>query len=108
MDVKTIVKNYPPHRVESQQEFDRYMALLNEEQGLCNRPLIDKERELNKQKSLIMSQKQALNVQLEVIHVQYVSVEQERAEINRVFHDLKHQMIMMNPKDGYGKLTGDS
>ena len=83
------------------------MVLLNEEQGLCNRPLIDKEKELQKQKSLIMAQKQALNVQLEAIHVQYVGIEQERSEINRLFHDLKHQMIMMNPKDGYKKVTGD-
>ncbi len=89
---------YPPRKVGSQVEFDDYMNRLNNEQTIFNHPYLDRERELTKQRKLIETQKQALNIQLNAIKVERIELEQKQKDINRVFHQLKHEMIELNPK----------
>jgi hypothetical protein len=50
------------------------------------------------------TQKQAINIQLNQIKVERLELEQKRKEINRVFHDLKHDLIMLNPRENYAKV----
>ena len=52
---------------------------------------------------MLMTQKQAINIQLNQIKIERVQIEQKRKEINRVFHDLKHELIMLNPREQYAK-----
>ena len=99
MNEKEIREKYPPRKVESQGEFDKYMSVLNNEQTLLNHPFLDRQRELAKQLKLIETQKQALNIQLNAIKVENLELEQKMKDLNRVFHQLKHEMAVMNPKD---------
>lgn len=98
MNEKEIRENYPPRKCENQLEFDALMHQYNESQAKANHPYLDRERELNKQKALLETQMQAIRVQLNTIKVERLEIEQQRKNINRMFHDLKHELIVMNPK----------
>lgn len=100
MTEKEIREKYPPRKVENQVEFDRIMHDMNQEQTHLNHPWLDRERELAKQREMLETQKQAINIQLRTIAVERIELEQKRKDVNRVFHDLKHELIMLNPKRG--------
>ena len=103
MNEKEIRAKYEARKCETQMEFDRLMSEMNTEQTQLNHPYLDRERELAKQRELLETQKQAINIQLNQIKVERLELEQKRKEINRVFHDLKHDLIMLNPRENYAK-----
>lgn len=105
MNEKEIRAKYEARKCETQMEFDRVMSEMNTEQTHLNHPYLDRERELAKQRELLETQKQAINIQLNQIKVERLELEQKRKEINRVFHDLKHDLIMLNPRENYAKAT---
>ena len=105
MNEKEIRAKYAARKCESQIEFDRVMSEMNTEQTHLNHPYLDRERELIKQKKLLEQQKSAINIQLDAIKLERLDLEQKRKDINRVFHDLKHELIMMNPLENYAKAT---
>ena len=86
-----------PRKCNSQVEFDELMHKINNQQSLENHPYLDRLRELNKQRALIETQKQALNVQLNAIKVERIEIEQKQKDINREYHALKHELIELNP-----------
>ena len=98
MTEKEAREKSPPRKCDSQKEFDTFMSAINNEQTLENHPYLDRLRELNKQKALIETQKQALNVQLNTIKVERLEIEAKQKVINRIFHQLKHEMLELNPK----------
>ena len=99
MKQKEIMEQFAPKKVNNQIEFDTFMHEVNNVQAGLNHPYLDRIRELNKQRTLIETQKQALNLQLNAIKVERLEIEQKQKEINRVFHDIKHKMIELNPKN---------
>lgn len=103
MNEKEIRAKYEARKCKTQMEFDRLMSEMNDEQTHFNHPYLDRERELAKQRELLETQKQAINIQLNQIKVERLELEQKRKEINRVFHDLKHDLIMLNPRENYAK-----
>ena len=103
MNEKEIRAKYEARKCETQREFDRLMSEMNTEQTHLNHPFLDRERELIKQKKLLEQQKSAINIQLDAIKLERLDLEQKRKDINRVFHDLKHELIMMNPLENYAK-----
>ena len=103
MNEKEIRAKYEARKCETQIEFDRLMSEMNDEQTHFNQPNLDRERELAKQRELLETQKQAINIQLNAIKVERLELEQKRKDINRVFHDLKHELIMLNPREQYVK-----
>ena len=103
MNEKEIRAKYEARKCETQMEFDRLMSEMNTEQTHLDHPYLDRERELAKQRELLETQKQAINIQLNQIKVERLELEQKRKEINRVFHDLKHDLIMLNPRENYAK-----
>ena len=103
MNEKEIRAKYAARKCETQMEFDRLMSEMNTEQTHLNHPFLDRERELIKQKKLLEQQKSAINIQLDAIKLERLDLEQKRKDINRVFHDLKHELIMMNPLENYAK-----
>lgn len=107
MNEKEIRAKYEARKCETQMEFDRLMSEMNIEQTHINHPWLDRERELAKQKELLEQQKQAINIQLNAIKVERLDLEQKRKDVNRVFHELKHELIMLNPRESYAK-TADS
>ena len=104
MNKEEIIEKYPVHICATQMEFDRIMSEMNQEQTQYNHPYLDRERELAKQREMLMTQKSAINIQLNQIKIERVEIEQKRKEINRVFHDLKHELIMLNPREQYAKI----
>ena len=107
MNEKEIRAKYEAQVCATQMEFDRLMSEMNIEQTHINHPWLDRERELAKQKELLEQQKQAINIQLNAIKVERLDLEQKRKDVNRVFHELKHELIMLNPRESYAK-TADS
>lgn len=103
MNKEEIIEKYSGHICATQMEFDRIMSEMNQEQTQLNHPWLDRDRELVKQREMLMTQKQAINIQLNQIKIERVQIEQKRKEINRVFHDLKHELIMLNPREQYAK-----
>ena len=103
MNEKEIRAKYEAQVCATQMEFDRLMSEMNMEQTHLNHPYLDRERELAKQRELLETQKQAINIQLNQIKVERLELEQKRKEINRVFHDLKHDLIMLNPRENFAK-----
>ena len=103
MNEKEIRAKYEARKCETQMEFDRLMSEMNTEQTHLNHPYLDRERELAKQREMLETQKQAINIQLNAIKVERLELEQKRKDINRVFHDLKHELIMLNPREQYVK-----
>lgn len=103
MNEKEIRAKYEARVCETQIEFDRIMSEMNIEQNHLNHPYLDRERELAKQKELLEQQKQAINIQLNAIKLERLDLEQKRKNINRVFHDVKHELIMLNPREQYEK-----
>ena len=101
MNEKEIRAKYEAQVCATQMEFDRLMSEMNTEQTHLNHPYLDRERELAKQRELLETQKQAINIQLNQIKVERLELEQKRKEINRVFHDLKHDLIMLNPRENF-------
>lgn len=89
---------FAPVKCENQIEFDERMHAINNQQSIENHPYLDRLRELNKQKTLIETQMQGLKVQLNAIKVERLDIEQKRKNINRVYHQLKHELIELNPK----------
>ena len=103
MNEKEIRAKYEAQVCATQMEFDRLMSEMNTDQTHLNHPYLERERELAKQRELLETQKQAINIQLNQIKVERLELEQKRKEINRVFHDLKHDLIMLNPRENYAK-----
>lgn len=103
MTVKEIREKFPPRKCESQIEFDRIMSDMNTAQSHLNHPHLDRLRELNKQKANIETQIQALKVQLNSIRIERLEIEEKRKVINRTFHDLTNELIMLNPREEYAK-----
>lgn len=104
MNKEVIMQKYAPRKVANQMEFDRIMSDMNAEQTHLNHPLLDREREIAIKRETIRIQQQALRQQLSALSIEYMASEEKRKEINRVFHDLKHELIMLNPRE---ELTTD-
>jgi hypothetical protein len=105
MNEKEIMAKYQGRECETQIEFDRIMSEMNTEQTQLNHPYLDRERELAKQREMLETQKQAINIQLNQIKIERLELEQKRKDINRLFHELKHELIMANPRENYAKAT---
>ena len=103
MNENDIRAKFAPRKCESQAEFDSLMQQMNSMQTELNHPYADKERDLLKQIEILMAQKHAIFIQIETIQIQRRENEQHRKDINRVFHDLKHQLITLNPREGFIK-----
>ena len=103
MNEQEIRERFKARKLENQMEFERMMNEMNTVQTHLNHPSLDRERELLKQRQLIMQQKSAINIQLDAIKVERLDLEQKRKDINRLFHELKHELIMLNPIEGYAK-----
>ena len=101
MNEKEIREKYKAQKCTSQIEFDLLMSLMNSEQEHLNHPYLDRERELDKQKELLKQQIEAIRIQLNAIKVERFDIEQKRKDINRLFHELKHELIMLNPRDQF-------
>jgi hypothetical protein len=70
-----------------------------------NHPVLDEERELNKKREALEIQMQSIRIQMSTLRLQRIDVEQKLKDINRVFHSIKHELIVINPREKYGQNT---
>ena len=103
MNEKEIRARFEARKCENQMEFERIMNEMNTVQTHLQHPYLDRDRELLKQRQLLIQQKSAINIQLDAIKVERLDLEQKRKNINRLFHELKHELIVLNPIEGYAK-----
>lgn len=103
MNEKEIREHFAAHNVENQVEFEAWMAEINAVQfGLVD-PYDTRLRDITKRRSNIVAQKSALNIQLDMLKQERATVEDERRQICAVFHELKHAMIQLNPREKFVK-----
>ena len=96
MSKEEIMAKFQPKKCGSQVEFDERIHAINHQQSVENHPYLDRLRELAKKKALIETQKQALNIQLNAIKEERLDIEQKQKDMNRLFHQLKHELCEMN------------
>ena len=107
MNEKDIKAKYQPREVDSQVEFETIMQEMNNEQSLLNHPYIDRKAWIVKQRELLNIQKHAINQQLSALSLEYQDIEAKQKEINRAFHAVKHEFIVMNPRERFIKPKDD-
>ncbi len=98
MSKEEIMAKFQPKKCGSQVEFDAIMEEMNREQTLANHPGLDRLREIGKQRALIKVQIDGLRQQLSALRIEAIDIEQQNKERNRLFHQLKHELIEINPK----------
>ena len=98
---KEIREKYAPKAVSTQIEFEKLMADINDAQRKLVKPFDDKELELLNQRSLLQQQLSGLYMQMDSIDVQKRNLVAKHKEINRVFHDLKHELNLLNPAEKF-------
>ncbi len=108
MNEKEIRAKYEARKCETQMEFDLLMSEMNTEQTHLNHPYLDRDREIAQQRENIRIQMQALKTQDAALKIERIDLDQKRKEINRVFHDLKHELIMLNPREQYARPKDES
>lgn len=103
MNEKEIRERFAPKECENQMEFQTIMEEMNRLQAEFNHPFIDRDRELLQETHRLMTQRSAINIQLDTMKQERLVIEQKRKDINRVFNDLKHQLIIINPREKFVK-----
>ena len=103
MNEKELREKYPPRQLGSQAEFDRIMNEIDTDQIHLCRPLVDQDDSLLSQLLSLENHKRAIDMEIIAVKLDRQGVERKRRVINRMFHDLKHEFIMLNPIDGYPK-----
>ncbi len=83
----------------TQQEFDSQMQLWGGEQTAANHPLLDAQREINRKRQEIKAEIAALHTRDRLLAARWIEIEQERKDINRRYHELKHQFVLAHPKE---------
>lgn len=101
MDLERLKAKFQPRQLDSQIEFDDVMSEMNMEQSRMVHPLIDKEIELIKKQSRLQEQISEMKIEIEVIKRAKLDVESQKKEINRAFHELKHELIKLNPRERF-------
>lgn len=106
--LREIRENYPPRKCESQAEFDNAMHQLRMANWQDCAAIRRRQDELNAQRASVRAQILSLKMTLEALKQEYLLLDKQRKEICDVWRVVKQDLIDLNPKDGYGKLTGDS
>lgn len=103
MSTEEIKKKFPPQEVEKQIDFENYMSELNNAQSEANHPYIDELSELHRRTLDIEVRMKQLAIERDELRIRKHELEAERKDINRVCHDLKHEMIRLNPREKFVK-----
>ena len=82
----------------TQKEFDAQMRAWNDEQSSACHPLLDAQRKINIERAELKAQKCDINARLEVLHKEWLHLEQDRKDICRSYHEKKHAFIAAHPK----------
>ena len=101
--VKELQAKFAPKECESQIEFERLMAELQDANTQAAHPYLDKIQEINHASLKKDKELHQLHAEIDSLKIIKLEVEQELKDVNRVFHDLKHQLVMLNPREKFVK-----
>ena len=102
-EIKELREKYTPQVFENQAQFDDYMSRLDNLQSIKNRPFKDELAKWQRQRQALKIQHLAILQQMEAIGMNINMIEETQKEMNRAFHDLKHETITLNPRDRFIK-----
>ena len=103
MNQEELMAKYQPRQLENQVEFETIMSEMNNEQSLLNHPYIDRKREIVKQRELLKIQINSVKTQLSALSAEYQDIEAKQKEINRAYHAVKNEFIVLNPRERFIK-----
>lgn len=89
----------------TQVEFEEKIAAINIEQSQIVDPMTDKENQLKSKISKLRLERKKLDVLIQTIVVEYNELLEKKKPINRLFHELKHELIKKNPRELFAKKT---
>lgn len=101
MTIEELKQQFVPKRCSSQAEFDRFMNELNHAQTEANHPYLDEARDLNMQNTLLRKKIHEIQVVIAANNAKKLELEQDAKDINRACWEIKHQLIALNPVDGW-------
>lgn len=98
-DLETALRaKFAPKKCATQQEYDSWMEAINYDQETYNRPLNEKKEEIQHEICELKILRLTIDRQLETVRMEYATVESQKRSINSVYHELKHEMVKLNPK----------
>ena len=100
-NLELLREKYPPRKVENQMEFERIMNEMNAVQGNMNHPFIDRDDVLMRKLGEMELQRLQLITEMQKLKAERLENDRKRREINRVFHELKHNLIVLNPREDF-------
>ena len=103
MNEKEIRDRFEGKKCETQMEFDRVMSEMNEVQWKLNSPYYDRISKYKAERCRTEAEINGLKEHLNRIGARIYELELEKKEINRLFHELKHELIMLNPRESFQK-----
>jgi hypothetical protein len=103
MNQEELMAKYQPRQLDNQVEFETIMSEMNNEQSLLNHPYIDRKMEIIKKREMLMIQLNSVKTQLAALSAEYQDIEIKMKEINRAYHAVKHEFIVLNPRERFIK-----
>ena len=107
MELTELQKRFAPKECETQIEFERLMSELQEENTKKITPYNDRINAINHDLLLADKKLHELHAHMDKMRLERMEVEQDAKDINRIFHQLKHQLIMRNPREKFIKPDND-
>lgn len=102
-EIKELREKYPPQVFENQAQFDDYMCRLDNLQSIKNRPFKDELAKWQRQRQALKIRHLDILQKMEQIGMNIQIIQETQKEMNRAFHDLKHETIALNPRDRFIK-----
>ena len=107
MELAELQNRFAPKECETQIEFERLMSELQEENTKKVTPYRDKINAYNYDLLIADKKLHELHAQIDKIKLAKMEAEQDAKDINRIFHNIKHQLIMANPREKFIKPDND-
>lgn len=98
MTPQEIQEKWAARKFETQAEFEAMMVAINNEQTEANAPLIDKDTEFSKMIEALKARRSELDRRIAMVRIDRLNLMQEQKAINRAYHKVKHDLIVLNPK----------
>jgi predicted nucleic acid-binding Zn-ribbon protein len=99
MNTNEIRVLFKPHLVVTQSEYVDFMRRVDEAQTAANHPYADKTAQLHIERTRLAARINAIKVEIAAVDNDIRQLNLDRKEMNRAFHNIKHEMAQLNPKD---------
>ena len=98
---------FTPKEFETQTQFEDYMIALNQKQHEITKPYRDRMQQIQMQIDMLEAQRIQIAAQKNAAGQEMHLLDHSRHDINEFFHELKHETILLNPRDKFVKPNED-